>query len=115
MTDHRSNESVRGWRGCLKVVLRGRAAYFNMKAAPMHVKVEQTFGMLKSRFPALRSLGQRLRSRRDQTQAHVFIVAAVVFYISFSMTTSSEWTLRTFSRLQPTLRGVRRPCNRCPA
>jgi len=30
----------------------------------MRVKVEQTFGTLKSRFPALRLLGQRLRSRR---------------------------------------------------
>jgi len=47
----------------------------NMKAGPMRVKVEQTFGILNSRFPALRSLGQRLCSRRDQARAHGFISA----------------------------------------
>jgi len=59
--------------------------------------------VLKSRFPALRSLGQCLRSRRDQARAHAFIVAAVVLHnlflyiISFS-TTPSEWTLSSADR-----------------
>ncbi len=54
-----------------------------MKAAPMRVKVEQTFGILKSRFPALRSLSERLRSRRNQARAHAFVVAAVVLHNLF--------------------------------
>ena len=36
--------------------------------------------MLKARFPALRNLGHRLRTKRDQALAHSMILAAAVFH-----------------------------------
>lgn len=64
----------------------------------MRVKVEQTFGTLKSRFPALRLLGQRLRSRRNQARAHAFIVAAVVLHTLFLNEPNGTWTIWNYSR-----------------
>ena len=51
-----------------------------MRAAKARVGVEQSFGMLKARFPSLRSLGHRLRTRPDQALAHSMILAAAVFH-----------------------------------
>ncbi len=64
-------------------VLCGQAAYFDMKAAPHACQGGADIWLLKSRFPALRSLGQHLRSRRDQARTHAFIVAAVVLHNLF--------------------------------
>ena len=55
-------------------------AFFNTRAAQARVGVEQTFGMLKSRFPALRSLGHKLRTRQHQALAHSMIISACVFH-----------------------------------
>ena len=41
---------------------------------------EQTFGLLKSRFPALRSLPHKLRTRRTQALAHSVILAACMLH-----------------------------------
>ena len=73
--------------------LRGRAAYFNIKAAPARVRVEQTFGVLKGRFSSLRSLGQRLKTRQDQARAHGFIIAAAIchnLFLNFHPTSAAQ-------------------------
>ena len=51
-----------------------------MKAAQARVGVEQTFGLLKSRFPALRSLPHKLHTRQTQALAHSVILAACVLH-----------------------------------
>ena len=60
--------------------ITGRQAYFNMKAAPARVAIEQTFGILKSRFPALRNLAMRLKDKPGQATAHAVILTAAVFH-----------------------------------
>lgn len=60
--------------------LRGKRAYFNIRAAPMRVGVEHSIGILKGRFAGLRGLGLRLRSRRDQARAHGMVIAAVILH-----------------------------------
>ena len=51
-----------------------------MKAAQARVGVEQTFGLLKSRLPALRSLFLKLHNRRTQATAYSMILAACVLH-----------------------------------
>ena len=61
-------------------VMRGRPAFFNLRAVTMRYQVEQAIGILKSRWMILRNLPFRLRTVKDQALAHAFIVACVMLH-----------------------------------
>ena len=60
--------------------LRGRKAYFNTYPARMRVQVEHAFGIMKQRWQILRALPQRLKTTKDQAQAHAMIVACAILH-----------------------------------
>jgi len=71
-------------------LLRGRRAYFNMRAAPMRVKVEMAFGIMKGRWRILKSMPLTLRTKRDQARAHAMIIAAAMLH-NLLVNTDTRW------------------------